>query len=99
MGAPGLSGRPGSQRPYVSQGGDEVGIGGSIFLIALGAILAFAVNASLGWLDVNVVGWVMMIAGLAGLILTLWFWNSRRRRTVRTVDRAGNVHTTTDRVV
>jgi len=59
-----------------------VGIGGSIFLIAVGAILAFAVNVSLGWLDLNVVGWVMMLAGAFGLILTLWFWNSRRRTVV-----------------
>ena len=59
-----------------------MGIGGSIFLIALGAILAFAVEANLGWLDINVVGWVLMIAGFAGLVLTLWFWQSRRRTTV-----------------
>ncbi len=59
-----------------------VGIGGSIFLIALGAILAFAVNASLGFLDLNVVGWVLMVAGLVGLFLTMWLWQSRRRTTV-----------------
>jgi Flp pilus assembly protein TadB len=59
-----------------------VGIGGSIFLIAVGAILAFAVNAQIGWLDINVVGWVMMIAGLFGLVLTMWFWQSRRRTVV-----------------
>jgi hypothetical protein len=59
-----------------------VGIGGSIFLIVVGAILAFAVNVSLGWLDLNIVGWVMMLAGAFGLILTLWFWNSRRRTVV-----------------
>jgi hypothetical protein len=58
-----------------------MGIGGSIFLIALGAILAFAVDASLGWLDINVVGWVLMIAGFAGLVLTMWFWQNRRRTT------------------
>jgi hypothetical protein len=56
-----------------------VGIGGSIFLIAVGAIIAFGVNASVGWLDLSVVGWVLMLAGLVGLILTLWFWQSRRR--------------------
>lgn len=61
-----------------------MGIGGSIFLIVVGAILAFAVNVSLGWLDLNVVGWVMMLAGVFGLVLTLWFWNSRRRTVVAT---------------
>lgn len=60
-----------------------MGIGGSIFLIALGAILAFAVNASVGFLDLNVVGWVLMLAGLVGLILTMWFWQGRRRTVVR----------------
>lgn len=56
-----------------------MGIGGSIFLIALGAIFAFAVEAELGWLDLSVVGWVLMIAGVVGLIMTSWFWHSRRR--------------------
>ncbi|SCE86560.1 DUF6458 family protein [Micromonospora mirobrigensis] len=59
-----------------------MGIGASIFLIALGAILAFAVDANLGWLDLNVVGWVLMLAGLAGLLTTLYFWNTRRRTVV-----------------
>ena len=59
-----------------------MGIGGSIFLIALGAILAFAVEFDVGWLDINVVGWVLMAAGLAGLLLTIWFWQNRRRTIV-----------------
>ncbi|SCG49041.1 DUF6458 family protein [Micromonospora inositola] len=59
-----------------------MGIGASIFLIALGAIFAFAINANLGWLDLNVVGWVLMLVGLVGLITTLYFWSSRRRTVV-----------------
>ncbi|MFY1696934.1 MULTISPECIES: DUF6458 family protein [unclassified Solwaraspora] len=59
-----------------------MGIGGSIFLVALGAILAFAVEAELGFLNLNTVGWVLMAAGVFGLILTLWFWQSRRRSVV-----------------
>lgn len=59
-----------------------MGIGGSIFLIALGAILAFAVEADLGWLDLGVVGWVMMLAGLVGLGMTAYFWSNRRRTVV-----------------
>ncbi|MER7419802.1 DUF6458 family protein [Micromonospora peucetia] len=62
-----------------------MGFGGSIFLIALGAIFAFAVEADLGWLNVAVVGWVLMFAGVAGLLLTLHFWNSRRRAVVAPV--------------
>lgn len=59
-----------------------MGIGSSIFLIALGAILAFAVDANLGWLSLNTVGWVLMLAGVVGLIMTAYFWNTRRRTAV-----------------
>jgi hypothetical protein len=59
-----------------------MGIGGSIFLLALGAILAFAVNADISGIDINIVGWVLMVAGLVGLIITVWYWNSRRRTVV-----------------
>lgn len=59
-----------------------MGIGGSIFLIAVGAIFAFAIHSNLGWLDLNVVGWVLMLVGLAGLIFTTWFWQNRRRTVV-----------------
>ncbi|MFG2056455.1 DUF6458 family protein [Micromonospora sp. NPDC048930] len=61
-----------------------MGIGASIFLIALGAIFAFAIDANLGWLDLNVVGWVLMLVGVVGLLLTMYFWNSRRRTVVAT---------------
>ena len=59
-----------------------MGIGGSIFLLALGAILAFAVNAHISGIDINIVGWVLMAAGLVGLVITIWYWNSRRRPAV-----------------
>ncbi len=57
-----------------------MGIGGGIFLIAFGAILAFAVHAKISWLDLGVVGWVLMLAGAAVMLLTIYFWNERRRR-------------------
>lgn len=59
-----------------------MGIGASIFLLALGAILAFAVEADISGLDIGVIGWILMIAGFAGLVITLFFWNSRRRTVV-----------------
>lgn len=59
-------------------------IGVSMFLVAIGAIIAFAVDAEVGWLDLEVVGWVLMIAGVAGLLLTLMLW--QRRRTVSVVN-------------
>jgi len=74
-----------------------MGIGGSIFLIALGAIFAFAVEADLGWLNLAVVGWVLMLAGVAGLLVTLYFWNSRRRTVVAAPVRQDRV--VADRVV
>jgi hypothetical protein len=78
-----------------------VGIGGSIFLIAVGAILAFAVEAELGFLNLTTVGWVLMVAGAFGLVLTLWFWQSRRRTVVTRSDDPAVVAAPmeTDRVV
>ncbi|HEX2419441.1 MAG TPA: DUF6458 family protein [Micromonosporaceae bacterium] len=58
-----------------------MGIGGSIFLIAIGAIIAFGVKQDLSWLDLDVVGWVLMLCGLTGLVTTISFWMTRRRRT------------------
>ncbi|MEV4640783.1 DUF6458 family protein [Actinoplanes sp. NPDC049548] len=63
-----------------------MGIGGSIFLLALGAILAFAVNADISGLDIHVVGYVLMLAGLVGLVITVWYWNSRRRPATTVVE-------------
>ena len=59
-----------------------MGIGGSIFLIAVGAIFTFALDVNVGWLDLDVVGVVLMLAGVAGLILTTWWLQSRKRTTV-----------------
>jgi hypothetical protein len=64
-----------------------MGIGGSIFLLALGAILAFAINAHISGIDINIVGWVLMAAGLVGLIITIWYWSSRRRTMVSSTQR------------
>ena len=62
-----------------------MGIGGGIFLIAVGAIFAFAVRTNTDVIDLDVVGWVLMSAGLAVIVLTIWFWQDRRRRGVATV--------------
>jgi hypothetical protein len=62
-----------------------MGIGASIFLIAVGAILAFAVDFDLGWLDLDIAGWVLMVVGVIGLLLTLLFWG-RRRSTATVVE-------------
>jgi Domain of unknown function (DUF6458) len=55
-----------------------MGIGVSIFLIAVGAILAFAVNASVSGLDLAVVGYILMIVGVLGIVMTLFIFGPRR---------------------
>jgi uncharacterized membrane protein YbhN (UPF0104 family) len=57
-----------------------MGLGGGIFLIAFGAILAFAFHVNLKWLDLRAMGWVFILAGAAVLGMTLWFWRDRRKR-------------------
>jgi hypothetical protein len=59
-----------------------MGIGFSIFLLAVGAILALAVQATIAGLDIHVVGWILMAAGVLGLVLTMVVFAPRRRRTV-----------------
>ena len=56
-----------------------MGIGVSIFLIAVGAILAFATNVTVSGLDLNVVGYILMIVGVIGLIMTAFIWGPRSR--------------------
>jgi hypothetical protein len=67
-------------------------IGTSIFLIALGAILAFAVNATVAGFSIQTAGLILMVAGVVGLVIGLFLLSSRGARTTeRTVyeDRAG----------
>jgi len=58
-------------------------IAGSIFLIAVGAILAFATNLHVAHIALHTVGWILMIAGLAGLILGFAQQRMWARRTGR----------------
>ncbi|MDQ2984569.1 MAG: DUF6458 family protein [Actinomycetota bacterium] len=53
-----------------------MGIGASIFLIAIGLILALAVKAQVSGLDIHTIGWILFIVGLAGLVLSLIFWST-----------------------
>lgn len=48
-------------------------IGGSILLLAIGAILRFAVEVSVQGIDLQVVGLILMIAGAVGLVLALFY--------------------------
>jgi hypothetical protein len=65
-------------------------IGGSIFLIAVGAILYFATNLHVAHVSIDTVGLILMIAGLAGLVLGFvqqQMWSRRARREVVVEDR------------
>jgi hypothetical protein len=53
-----------------------MGIGVSLILIAVGAILTWAVNASVSGVDINAIGVILMIVGAVGLLLSLMFWSS-----------------------
>ena len=53
-----------------------MGLGVSLFLIAVGAILTFAVNATVSGVNINTIGWILMIVGIVGIVLSLIFWSS-----------------------
>ncbi|HEX9343172.1 MAG TPA: DUF6458 family protein [Actinomycetota bacterium] len=62
-------------------------IGASIFLLVVGAILTFAVNATTHPINVNVIGVILMVTGAGGMLMSLLYWNSwspwsRRRRVI-----------------
>jgi hypothetical protein len=57
-----------------------MGLGTSIFLIALGAILKFAVTASVAGVKLEVVGLILMVVGAIGLLVSLFWMMSRRPR-------------------
>jgi membrane-bound ClpP family serine protease len=57
-------------------------IGAALFLIALGAILKFAVTDNVNNIDLGVVGVILMIVGIVGLAIELMLWSSRRQTTV-----------------
>ena len=64
-----------------------MGIGVSLILIAVGAVLAFAVHVTTSGLNVNTVGYILLVVGAVGALISLVFWSSwggagARRRTV-----------------
>jgi membrane-bound ClpP family serine protease len=58
-------------------------IAGALLLIVVGAILTFATNLHVQGVSLDVVGWILMIAGTAGLVLSFFqeaIWTERARR-------------------
>jgi sulfite exporter TauE/SafE len=63
---------------------DIMGIGTSIFLIAVGAILRFAVSATTSGVNIHTVGVILIIVGAIGLVISLLYmliWSDRNRGT------------------
>jgi phosphate/sulfate permease len=58
-------------------------LGAGIFLVVVGAILAFALNVQVAWLDLHLVGYILMIAGIIGIIIGIVLL-TRRRSSVAT---------------
>lgn len=53
-----------------------MGVGTSIFLIAIGAILDFAVSVHTTGFNLQTIGLILMIVGAIGLVISMLFWNS-----------------------
>ena len=64
-----------------------MGIGPSIALVPIGAILAFALDFDIAGLDITVIGYILMAAGLLGLLFTALIFGRREPRGSRTVVR------------
>jgi hypothetical protein len=74
-----------------------MGIGVSVFLLAVGAVLAFAVNATVPNANLDMIGLILMVAGGIGLLVSLAFATTRRDDDVvveeRVIDRGhGHAH-------
>ena len=57
-------------------------IGSSLALIAIGAILKFAVTTSVSGISLSTVGVVLMVVGIAGLVISLVLANTAKRTEV-----------------
>jgi Domain of unknown function (DUF6458) len=81
---------------------NPMGLVVSLILIAVGAILVWAVERDPEGVDIDVVGVVLMIVGLVAFLITLLFWSQwsqayRRRRTVYDDDAAYDRRTYVER--
>src|SRR5262249_54856610 len=56
--------------------GGSMGLGVGLILSAVGAVLAFAVNKPVNGVDIHTIGWILLIVGIVGILLSLIFWSS-----------------------
>ncbi|MCW2884002.1 MAG: hypothetical protein QOE54_2487 [Streptosporangiaceae bacterium] len=62
-----------------------MGLGTGLAFIAIGAILAFATHFTLNGIDVQTIGWILMLVGIASIAFTLMYVRPRRRGLVTDV--------------
>jgi hypothetical protein len=55
---------------------DDMGIGVSLLLLAIGAILTFAVEVTTEGFNLNTIGVILMVVGGIGLLFSMFFWGS-----------------------
>ncbi|MET9275568.1 DUF6458 family protein [Kribbella sp. NPDC003557] len=63
-------------------------IGVGIFLMVVGAVFAFAVRDTWDAVNLQVVGYILLLAGLAGILLSFYITNRRRRVETNAIDPA-----------
>jgi hypothetical protein len=80
-----------------------MGTGTSLVILAVGAVLRFAISVTATGFNIHVIGVILMIVGALGLILSIVFWGSwggiggsNRRRQITTEGPNGVTRTTTD---
>lgn len=59
-----------------------MGIGTSLLLIAIGAVLKFAVSADISGIELSTIGVILMVVGVIGLLISLFFLTQRNDRVV-----------------
>ncbi|MDA2806220.1 DUF6458 family protein [Nocardiopsis suaedae] len=69
--------------------GVDMGIGLGIFLMVIGAVLTFGITADVAGLDLNAIGYILMAAGLAVVVISILLMLARR-------DRGDRVHNDPD---
>src|SRR4051794_6464120 len=75
----GISSATRREGPATRSSEEPMGIGVSIFLIAVGAILTFAVHVHTSGFSLDTIGWILMAVGAIGLLTSLVIWAPRRR--------------------
>lgn len=75
-----------------------MGYGAGAFLLAVGLILALAVNDSISGVDLSLIGWILAAVGALVIVLTLFTWNrARGTRSVATTTHADGTQTVQER--